>query len=222
MKMHKIFLFFLILTTGCASYQPGKYAYIISGDHPLDTPITAKLDKTLTTDHYALIYFNFGNATDHWLRVKKIRLDFNQEEANKKINIVVGKDLSTWAESIKHKVAVDSWNRDILLGPLALIGTISLAASTNSSNPALLYAGVGSLAVFSGISIANDFIDMMDDLGRAKLFPKTHLYTPFSVPAGLYTKRWILLQVKKQSIPDEVFFNVEYLDGKKAKYKIKI
>lgn len=220
--MKYLLLSLLLLNIGCASYQSGGYANVISGDHPSNIPISGKLDSTLTTKHYAVINFTFGNSSKEWLRVKKVRLDFNNEKLNKKANIVVGQDIVTWAESIRHKVAIDQWNKEIIWGSIALAGAVSAAASGSSSNSGLLYAGAGTYALTSGVLVANSIVDKVDDLERAKLFPRTHLYQSFSVPAGLYTNRWILLQIDKGDIPTEVYFDVEYLDGKKAKYKIKI
>lgn len=215
-----LLLIMLLVNFGCASYQSGSYADIVSGDHPSDAPITGKLDSTLTTKHYAVINFSFGNDSKQWLRIKKVRLDFNNKELNNKANIVVGQDIVTWAEAIRHKVEIDQWNKEVIWGSIALVGAVT--ASASSSNTSLMYAGASTYALASGILVANSVIDKVNDLERAKLFPRTHLYQSFSVPAGLYTNRWVLLQINRGDIPSEVYFDVEYLDGKKAKYKVKI
>lgn len=213
----------LLINFGCASYQSGNYADVVSGSHPSNSPITGRLDSMLTTKHYAVINFSFGNESKEWLRIKKVRLDFNNEDLNKRANIVVGQDIATWAEAIRHKVAIDQWNEQIIWGSIALAGAVTAAASgSRSDNSSLAYAGVGTYALASGVLVANSIIDTINDLERAKLFPRTHLYQSFSVPAGLYTNRWILLEINQADIPTEIYFNVEYLDGKKAKYKIKI
>jgi len=217
--MNYALLIILIISSGCASYQSGNYADIVSGTHPSSTPITGNLDSALTTEHFALINFSFGNMTKEWLRVKKVRLDFRDENLNKKVNVVVGQDLVTWAEAINYKRAIDQWNKQIILGTIALAGNI--VANIDKNSP-LGHVGATTDAFASGMLAGNIIVDTINDLERAKLFPQTHLYQPFSVPAGLYTNRWILLQIKKEDIPSHVYFDVEYLDGKKAKYSIRI
>lgn len=221
--MNRLLLLIIVLVHfGCASYQAGNYAEIISGNHPSDVPITGKLDSTLTTKHYAVINFSFGNGSREWLRIKKVRLDFKNKELNKKVNIVFGQDIITWAEAIRHKVAIDQWNKEVIWGSIALAGAVTAAASGSSSDSNLLYAGAGTYTLASGVLVANGIIDKINDLERAKLFPKTHLYQPFSVPAGLFTNRWVLLQVDRDDIPSEIYFDVEYLNGEKVKYRVRI
>ena len=62
--MKNLLLLLLLFNFGCASYQPGYNANIISGDQPANVPITGELDRKLTTDHYAVINFSFviGNS----------------------------------------------------------------------------------------------------------------------------------------------------------------
>jgi len=217
--MKVILILASLLNFGCASYQAGRYAEVVSGEHPNNTPITGKLDRTLSTDHYAVIHFNFGNNSDQWLRVKKVRLDFQDKKLNKVINLVIGKDISTWAESISHKIAIDQWNRDIIIGSIAIAGAV---VGGNSGSSDLAKAGAAVYSGAYGVLVANQMIDQMNNLGRSNLFPRTHLYQSFSVPAGLFTKRWVLLQINRKEVPDHIYFNVEYLDGSKAKYKVKL
>ncbi len=180
-RQYLLFLSFL-LSFGCASYQSGQYAEIISGEHPLNTPITGKLESALTTDHYAVVSFIFGNESSDWLRIKKVRLNFNDKELNESINIIVGQDIATWSESIKYKVAIDQWNKEIIWGSIALAGAATAIAS--SSESALFYVGTGTYALSSGVLVVNEVLDKMEKLERGKLFPRTHLYKPFSVPAA--------------------------------------
>lgn len=219
----KVILFSLmVFNLGCASYQAGNYAEVVSGEHPEKAPISGLKDETLSTRNYVMVNFTFGNESDEWLRVKKVRLNFDDQEMNKNINIVVGEDIFTWAESIQHKVEVDQWNRDILLGSFAFVAVAASAAGSGSNSPELQVAGLGLYGASAGIIAANGIIDKVNELERAKLFPRTHLYSSFSVPAGLHSQRWILLQVKDAIVPDHVNFDIEYLDGKRANYRIKI
>lgn len=215
-----VYLILLSLLFSCASYQPGKYADIVSGDHPADTPITAEVDKQLTTENYTFINFSFGNLGDDWRRVKSVRIDFNNKDLNKKASLIVGDDLQTWSSAIQHKLAIDRYNRDVFWGSIALVGATAAIASGRSGNSSGMAAGSLAYTTSLGIMGANSFIDQISDLERASLFPATHLYQPFSIPAGLYSNRWVLLQIKKEDMPRIIYFNVEYLDGKKAYYQI--
>jgi hypothetical protein len=221
--MYKVLLMIVILfNAGCASYQSGKFASFIKGNHPPHTPITVEVDELLSDNNYTVINFNFGNKSDQWLRVKSVRLNYKNVTEDKKINVVVGKDISTWYDAIKHKIAVDQWNESVAIGTLAVIGGVTSGIGAYKGNNSLTNLGAATYVGAVGISGFNTYADGLDDVNRAKILPKSHLYTPFSVPLGLYAKKWILLQVKRKHMPRKLYFDVVYISGEKVEYAAQI
>ena len=213
-------LFFLSILTSCASYQTGNFAYRESGKHPAAFPITAEVDKALASDNFIVINFTFGNLSNSWKRVKKVRLKFKDKKENENIKITVGNDLTAWREGINHKVAIDKYNRDVLLGSLAMAGAAIASTSNKSSN---IKAGLILTSASISVGATNELIDKIDGLHRGAIVPQTHLYNPFSVPPKLYIKRWVVLEVPPTiKAPNKLWFTVDYEDGTSAEYSLKL
>ena len=193
-----VYLILLSLLFSCASYQPGKYADIVSGDHPADTPITAEVDKQLTTDNYTFINFSFGNLGDDWRRVKSVRIDFNNKDLNKKASLIVGDDLQTWSSAIQHKLAIDRYNRDVFWGSIALVGATAAIASGSSGNSSGMAAGSLAYTTSLGIMGANSFIDQISDLERASLFQQHIFINPFQYRQGFILTDGYYCKLKKR------------------------
>jgi hypothetical protein len=216
--MKLLILAMALIFNSCASYQPGKGALIVKGNHPKNTPITGYIDKDFTTDHYVLLQFTFGNKTAEWTRIKNISIDLKTKEANS-ASVVLGQDLNDWSDAIQNKIAIDSHNRAVLLGSIAAAGVVTMGASGNRGGivaGAALYTG--SIAVLA----ANDIADGISDLERAKMIPKGHLYSPISIPAGLVVKRWILLKIPYDKIPGNIYLDVNYEKNGKVRYELPI
>jgi hypothetical protein len=209
----------IIFLTGCASYQEGNSAYVIKGNHPKNTPITAYIDYDFSTEYYTLLQFSFGNYNPDWQRIERATLDFNNKDLNKKAKFVIGADLTAWAESIKHKRAVDQHNRAVLLGSLAIAGAAVTATGKNSSTQ---LTGAAIYASSLGAMGFNTFMDSKSDLNRSKLVPPGHLYQSFAIPAGLVTKKWDLLEMKQENIPNDIYLNVTYKNKDQVRYKMRI
>jgi hypothetical protein len=213
-------LLFALTLSSCASYQSGNAVMHISGDHPENTPLTGYIDETYSSASYTLLQFQFGNETTEWKRIKNIKLDMLTPNG-KKAQVVLGQDLNDWADAIAHKVAVDQHNRAVVLGSIAAAGAV-LAVSGPKTNSRQTKAG---LALMSGtIAVQNigDYVSRLDDLQRAQIIPRGHLYSPISIPAGLVVKRWIVLKIERGDIPNKIHFEVTYSDNKKAKYELSL
>jgi len=209
-----------LVLIGCASQQPGEFAKVIEGDHPQNTPLTAYVDETYSTDKFMFINITFGNQNEQWTRVKAARIYFS-DELDRTTSIIVGQDLMSWAEAMTHKVQVDQHNRNVWLGSaVAALAATSVVASSNGNNNLAL----GTLGAVSGIvtiDAINKTIKKAEAIQRASLVPDGHLYSgPFSIPPGLVTTRWVLLQIPSKGNVCKANFEVEYLDNKSAKYEV--
>ena len=127
-----------------------------------------------------------------------------------------------WGKSIKNKVAVDRHNYEMVLGALMAGAVIGASSSANSGsvNATKNYALVMGGATITGT--VNELTTKVSDLERTQIFPENHLYSPFSVPPGLVSKRWILIQYKPGIQINNFSFDIYYKDGKKTTYNVAI
>lgn len=223
--MTKLFIFILIsisiLFTGCASYLEGNDVMHIAGEHPENTPLTGYIDQTYSTKHYTLLQFQFGNDSHVWKRIKNVKLDMKTPKG-KKAQVVLGQDLVDWSDAIAHKVAVDNYNKSIVLGSIASIGALSAIHGSSKGNSSLSKAGISLLSGTVAVQGVDQLITNLDNIQRAKILPKGHLLSPISIPAGLVVKRWILLKIDRDDVPETINFEITYENNKKALYELKI
>lgn len=217
--LHSLILLFFI--TACASYQPGKDAEIVSGQHPSNFPIFVDVDYELSTNNFLFLNITYGNNSNEWIRIKSNSIHLTPE-LESKVYIPVGQDLKSWVDSINYVRKIDSYNHQLLVNSLATIGLATAAAGAGGNNDFFATLGMGLTTTVFTVEAFNEVNDKINDLQRSQLIPMTHFYAPTSVPPGLYTKRWILLQYKDSHPPCQLDFQLEYLDGRQANYKVNL
>ena len=211
----------LIWLGSCASYNPGKYADAVQGEHPRGTPINAEVDTTFSTDPFVYVNITFGNkSTDRWTRIKKIR--FTNIGGVENARLVVGPDLFYWSEGVRRKVAIDNHNSQVFWGSMAGLMAAGPAVSGSKGNFQLTSGLAGGALLKAGVLDINNIVDKASSLERSALVPPTHIYQPFSVPPGLFISRWAVFEVPEHKEIEFLEFEVEYLSGKKAQYKVQI
>jgi hypothetical protein len=208
----------LFFFNSCASYLPGHQSSLIDGDQN-QLVVSTKIDEQVSTENYTMFYFYFSNPTNEWIDVKKVKLYFKDKNINQKTQIVLGQRLSAWIHSMKFKISVDQWNQSIFLASLGLAGGIMMSTSSNSSHAKV---GGGVFLSSTGAQMGISMMNVMNDIERSKMIPENHLYRPFSIPKGLFTKKWILLEIDKELMPNELMFELEFNNGKKSKHMISL
>jgi hypothetical protein len=214
-------LLFVLALSSCASYQTGGDVMHISGDHPENTPLTGYIDEAYSTESYTLLQFQFGNYTTDWRRIKKISLDMITP-AGKKAQVVLGQDLNDWSDAISHKIAIDDHNKAVLFGAIAATGAALAVSGMSKGNFSQSKAGLALMSGTVAIQSVDQFVTNLDNLQRSQIIPRGHLYSPISIPAGLVVKKWILLKIQKEDIPNKIQFDITYENDKKAKYELKL
>lgn len=215
--MKSLLICLSLLLTSCASYQAGEESVSIGKEKISGLEVSAQKDYDLSSKYYTMVNFYFGSSNDKWQRIKKVRVKL-PKKTSKEIKVVLGKDLTDWAESIKYVKQVDSWNQSMLLGSIALAGA---AVSTSSHSQT---ARGGAIVALSSLSVmeGNRVFDKYSELQRSQLVPESHLYREASIPAGLHMKKWILLEVEDNELPKFLEFEVTMKDKRKATYKVDI
>lgn len=214
--MKRVYLIVLvILLSSCASYTSGTAAKV-TGEKKQDVTVKAFINDEFTTDYFTFVQVDFVNNTEDWKDIKKVTLN----STDKDIKIIIGPRLRDWNSAIRQKIAIDRYNRDMLFG--AAMGVAAVAAFDNAykGNIANSKAYMAALAGTAIAADVNNLTNRISDLERAVIFPTTHLMAPFSIPPGLFSKRWILLQIKSDVQLASISFNVHYKDGSKNTYNV--
>jgi len=208
----------LLILSSCATYQPGHKAQHKSGEVIDGLSIATKIDKSVSNKYFKFLNLTFGNKGPGWIRIKKMYLKAPEKSFTGKINIVMGQDLKTYSESLAYVRQIDAYNQAVfleLVSAAAIVGTVATSASGNADGAAI---GLGVLATSLTIQELNRFSNNISSLELGNIFPQGHIYRPFSVPAGLYAKKWILIEMESGELPESLTFEIELLDGRKTEY----
>ncbi len=206
----------------CASYQNGHEAKIETNYNTTisseDILVTADTNDEYSTDYFSYIQVEFGNQTDKWKDVKKVLLNVKGNE----LKIVLGQRLNDWSKSIQNKVDVDRQNLDMTLGLVTALAAAAAISSAKSDNTQSTKAYLNVMAGTAIASEVNSLSDKISDIERTKIFPDSHLYSPFSLPPGLVNKRWILVQHSKDVMIDKLSFDIFFKNDKKRTYIVSL
>jgi hypothetical protein len=188
-----------LCVTGCASIESAHPARPISPDgRPSQTRETAsglvvsgeELDE-LSSTHFGVLAFTFVNPTNDWVRIDNVALDFGSKPRNDSIVLPFGEEIASWELATSQRNAVHRANTTTLLSALMIGGAVTAAAGGRSTGGRI--GGLVALGAAGGL-----WAQALADKTSAVTFPPAHLFaTPFSVPPGLFSKKWVLLNGPK-------------------------
>ena len=179
---------------GCASIENAHPARPISPDGRLSKNretaaglvVTGEELEELSSTYFGVLAFTFENPTNEWVRIENIILDFGSQARNASIAVPWGEEIVSWEQATSQRNAIRHANTATLLGMLMVGGFVAARAGGRTTAPV---GGVVGLAAVSGL-VARSLADRTSAL----TFPPAHLFaTPFSVPPGLFSKKWVLL-----------------------------
>lgn len=204
-----VFLALAILLPACASIHPGKMGKINDEEKDAAVLISAQKQSDASDEHYSFVTFTLENKTDQIVRIVETEINFAPAIA-KRTNILVGQDLGTWIESFKEEQERKKHNRKI--GQIAMIigGAVLGIAGNVTDNTALKVMGAGTMVGGSAWSINDSISNSVSNAQNAKKVPETHIYAPFSIPAGKYLRRWMVIQGAKDIEIKTVILKVVY------------
>ena len=217
------FILAVIFFNSCASYQNGNVAQTIDTQNNLKESnlklkVTGFADRELSTKYFTYLQVEFGNNSDKWIEVEKVFMLYK----GTKLKVVLGSRLTDWANAIQNKIDVDRNNKLTVMGAITAFAAVGAVTNINDGNMA---ASSSYATVMSGTAIAmevNELSNKITDIERAKIFPENHLYSSFSVPPGLVSKRWLLLQHPEGLTVGTFVFEVFYKDNTKERYSVNI
>jgi len=190
---------FFIWFTGCATVESAHPAHPIGADGRLSKnrettsglAVSGEELEELSSPHFGVLAFTFVNPTSEWLRIDDVNLDFGGEAQNNSIALPWGEEITSWELATSQRNAIRHANTTVLLSGLMAGGI--LAASVGGRSTAGRIGGVVALGAAGGM-----WARAVSDNTAAATFPPAHLFaTPFSVPPGLFAKKWVLLNGPK-------------------------
>ena len=203
----------------CASVHPGKYGKSIREDGSIvkntnsELLVSGDTDKALSNDFYKFMVFTFENKSGEVDEISDAHISFEDDYYNSEIRVISDKELKQWKDAQLAEKERKEKNRSTAFGSSAIAGGLLSFADGAIGNvgTALLVGGGAGLGV-DALHKGNR------ESERGKVFPETHLMSgKFQIPAGLYERRWIVLNVKdKEKLPKEILLSYKYRGRKET------
>jgi hypothetical protein len=184
-----------VLASGCATVANTHTARPILADGrasdrsetPSGLTISGEEVDELSSRHFGVLAVTFENPTSEWVRIDSVNLDFGNDALNQSMFVPWGEDIVSWEQATSQRLAIRRANTSTILSVLAVGGT--LAAGLGRRSGVAVIGGAVALG-----SVTALWSKAVADQTSAATFPPSHLFaTPFSVPPGLFAKKWVLL-----------------------------
>jgi len=219
--MKKILIIYAIMICGCASTHQGSKAQKLSGNISQDFVISgSSIDRDLNSS-FELIELTFENTSADWLRVHEAKIIIDDTK-DAKVSVVVGKDLLSWAEAVEYQNKVNQHNTEIAIGTTQTAAAVALGVGAVKKDNTLSNLGAVGYLMTSGYAAAQVISTNRSNAMSSNGTPNSHLYEPFSVPAGLFMRKWLLLNKPAKTYINRLVLELNTVDGKKGYYEIQI
>ena len=216
----KLLLFLILfIVTSCASHHSTPVSSSGTSENSVvvkkNLNISLEEDDDIGMGNYRLYTFTLKNESNAWKRIKTAKFEYSNEKLNSDAKIIIGDDLATWLKSVEREKEINQFNKNLLLGSLAVFST---TAGIISGDDTLMSVGLGTYAGWIGSSV----YDAKKAVEVQKHVPKGHILSPFSVPPGLETQQWLAIEYhgKENTAPNgkSITLTLEYLDGDTESY----
>jgi hypothetical protein len=204
----------------------------------------------LSSTYFGLIEITFENTSSRWLRVVRVSARFADAQSNRQIQVPIADDLQSWLRATLEHYEIstggrggfpevaDAWSTlqyalaggacatpsaDMSVAPPASAALSGEAAAAASAPPAALGESAPSIPpppplIPLTLERANTLTGS-DPLVCA--LPDTHLlHVPFSLPPGLFSRRFLVLdtsQAPQLACLRELLLEVQLEDGSKER-----
>jgi hypothetical protein len=186
--------------TGCATVAEGNIAKPIDlGGHYLPSTTTGsglvvhgRELTELSSPNFGVLEFTFENATDHWIRLDDVRLDFGDPVKNQGVTVPGGADMQAWQAATMKRNAVRSENAQTALAVIALGGAVAAGGSHSGKVRAVATGAAVGAALATSAAATNAAV-------AESLYPQDHLFAvPIAIPPRLFAQRWIALNTSAE------------------------
>lgn len=212
-------LFIALFITGCVSAHKDHMTQSLDQSGDPDFKVSVEKNDTLSTKNFVVLEFTLENKGDNFKRYESIDLDI-PKKLNNDVKVVVGKDLANWAEGIRNKIELDTYNRAMIMSGVVALGAVTAVAS---KDPNVSIGAASVAAAGSGIITVDRFQQIRNSVKDSPksdlrgLIPENHiLYTPVSVPPNLFLKRFAVFHVTSEAAYNFRTLNLSFNTKKSA------
>lgn len=221
----KKYILLCLLLASCASKELAikgekmATADAVDQANPYNVEVSADIIREFSDDYNLLLQINFVSKDGKWLRVDNAELDLSNAD-NEPFNIIVGKDLVTWAEAKAEERRMGLHNKSVGVGLTALTGGALIVAGVISNSDALTAVGTAAYTGAAVYSVVDGVQGAKANVQGVARVPETHLYSPFSVPSMSLAKRWVLINVPSGRISRQAHLKLKTIEGQTLDYKL--
>ena len=211
----------VIMASGCAHQIHGTEAELTSkASESLPVVFRASIDEQLSTDRFLVVQMHFQNNQEEWMRVREVEIVPSSEEEARGVHIILGQDLKAWARGTEERIAIESHKFHAVTAAIlvAAMAAAVLTAKNGDLNASknLLYVGLGASAVGSG----KQLYDRVRALNRGGMIPENHILASFSVPPGMISRHWVVLEKPPKMELKNLSLKLTSLEGEATSYKV--
>jgi hypothetical protein len=179
------------LAGGCGTVGDATYGVPVDAANrpqPVAAPppllVSAGEAATYSTTYMGLVEVTFENRTSAWKQVDHVTVDFGSPAKNQSVTIAAADDVDVWERAITMRTALQPIGATTAIEALGIRPVDKLGFWIGPYRPAaeaVAAAGIPADAQASAVPPKPSYPDQY------------LLTTPFRIPPGLFTKRWILL-----------------------------
>lgn len=205
----------------CATVHEGQVGQVTSGEEVNGMVISASESGDPRQNPFSVFTVTIENKSDDWLRIESIEMDVQPAQAEK-ISVVLGQDLSDWAEASADKAKLEQYNQSLLKTGLYSIGSIAALVGASTGNGGAVAAGAGVVVGTAAVDITQRIIQTRNGAIRAASIPEKHLYRPFSVPGKLFVRKWLLVNKPANEQLAVLGLQIKTVDGRVSHINVPI
>jgi hypothetical protein len=196
----------LLMAAGCMTVARGQLAQPLdeqgkprqAGDAAVSgLRLSSRIVSELTSEHLGFIEITFENQSDRWIWIDRANIRANDASANQNVVIPLGEELVSWQRAAVERAQIRNLDNAPVLALISDKGAAMHVLPKESSVDAAA-SGVTSIALSALLKDSQARPTFRADV--AKTVPATHLLSlPFSIPPGLFARRWIVLDTSRDA-----------------------
>lgn len=181
----------LACLAGCGTVSDATYGVPVDAANrpqPVAAPppllVSAGEAATYSTAYMGLVEVTFENRTSAWKQVDHVAVDFGSPAKNQSVTIAAADDVDVWERAITMRTALQPIGATTAIEALGIHPVDKLGFWIGAYHPAAEAAGAAGAPADAQAGA----------VPPKPSYPDQYLLTtPFRIPPGLFTKRWILL-----------------------------
>ncbi len=217
--LRTISLFVAVLLVSCASVHPGNLGVAVPGDSKPSLSVSAQLVGELSDPNYAFVSVTIENKSGNIIRVHDGQVSLDAAGTNSP-NVLVGKDLIAWIDAAKSREKLQRENSRTLNQFLVFGGLATSLVGVGTNNSTVGAVGGGVFAAGSLRSFSDSEGHRRSEAEVAERLPETHLGSSYSIPAGLFLRKWVVFAKSAGKTPPGLFIQLTLEDRSEEKHAV--